>query len=78
MSWKVFGSRAKRLEDPALLRGQARFIDDIRLPETLQPEETVVVEMAFQMGTGRSWTASLAVSGAEKCNGLSGPGQVAP
>ena len=35
MSWKVFGSRAKRLEDPRLLRGNARFIDDIRLPNTL-------------------------------------------
>lgn len=35
MSWKVFGSRAARLEDPALLRGDARFIDDIRLPHTL-------------------------------------------
>ena len=35
MSWKVFGSRAKRLEDPALLRGKARFIDDIRLAGTL-------------------------------------------
>jgi carbon-monoxide dehydrogenase large subunit len=35
MSRKVFGSRAKRLEDPRLLRGKARFIDDIRLPGTL-------------------------------------------
>jgi carbon-monoxide dehydrogenase large subunit len=35
MSWKVFGSRAKRLEDPRLLRGNARFIDDIRLPDAL-------------------------------------------
>jgi carbon-monoxide dehydrogenase large subunit len=35
MSWKVFGSRAKRLEDPRLLRGKARFIDDIRLPDAL-------------------------------------------
>ena len=31
-SRKVFGSRAKRLEDPALLTGRARFIDDIRFP----------------------------------------------
>jgi carbon-monoxide dehydrogenase large subunit len=36
MSGKVFGSRAQRLEDPALLRGQARFIDDIRLANCLQ------------------------------------------
>lgn len=35
MSGKVFGTRAKRLEDPALLRGRAQFIDDMRLPETL-------------------------------------------
>lgn len=35
MSRKVFGSRAKRLEDPTLLRGKARFIDDIRLPDIL-------------------------------------------
>jgi len=35
MSWKVFGSRAKRLEDPRLLRGRARFIDDVRLDGTL-------------------------------------------
>jgi len=35
MSRKVFGTRAKRLEDPALLRGRAQFIDDIRLPGTL-------------------------------------------
>ncbi len=32
-SRKVFGSRAKRLEDPALLTGRARFVDDIRLPD---------------------------------------------
>ena len=35
MSWKVFGTRAKRLEDPKLLRGHANFIDDIKLPEML-------------------------------------------
>ncbi len=35
MSRKVFGSRALRLEDPALLIGAGRFIDDIRLPDTL-------------------------------------------
>jgi carbon-monoxide dehydrogenase large subunit len=36
MAWKVFGTRAKRLEDPTLLRGEANFIDDIRLPGMLQ------------------------------------------
>ncbi len=32
MSAKVFGNRVKRVEDPALLRGTARFVDDIKLP----------------------------------------------
>ena len=30
MAWKIFGTRAKRLEDPSLLRGKANFIDDIQ------------------------------------------------
>ena len=30
-----FGAAVKRKEDPALLRGEARFIDDIQLPGTL-------------------------------------------
>ena len=29
--WKVFGSREKRLEDPSLLRGVGRFLDDIQV-----------------------------------------------
>ncbi len=29
---KVFGARIKRREDPALLRGRGRFVDDIHLP----------------------------------------------
>jgi len=32
---EVFGARVKRVEDPALLRGRGRFIDDIRLPGML-------------------------------------------
>lgn len=36
MAWKVFGKRVARLEDPKLLRGEAHFIDDIRLPAALQ------------------------------------------
>ena len=36
MSWKIFGEPVRRLEDPTLLRGEARFIDDIRLPNSLQ------------------------------------------
>ena len=31
----MFGRRIARLEDPALLRGRARFVDDIRLPGML-------------------------------------------
>lgn len=32
MSTRTFGHSTPRLEDPALLRGQGRFVDDIRLP----------------------------------------------
>ena len=32
MSEKIATTGAKRLEDPALLRGEARFIDDIAVP----------------------------------------------
>ena len=32
---EVFGARIKRIEDPALLRGRGRFVDDIRLPGML-------------------------------------------
>jgi carbon-monoxide dehydrogenase large subunit len=35
MAWKVFGTRAKRLEDPSLLQGHAQFIDDINFPDML-------------------------------------------
>ena len=35
MANKVFGNRVKRLEDPALLTGRGKFIDDVRLPGTL-------------------------------------------
>ena len=31
----VFGQRVKRLEDPALLRGRGRYVDDIHLPDML-------------------------------------------
>ena len=33
MGAKLFGARVKRLEDPALLRGEGRFVDDIGLPD---------------------------------------------
>jgi carbon-monoxide dehydrogenase large subunit len=35
-STRIVGHRARRIEDPALLRGAGRFIDDIRLPGMLQ------------------------------------------
>jgi aerobic carbon-monoxide dehydrogenase large subunit len=35
MGAKHFGARVKRLEDPALLAGRGRFIDDIKLPGLL-------------------------------------------
>ena len=36
MRGNVFGTSVKRLEDPALLRGRARYIDDITLPGMLE------------------------------------------
>mgnify|MGYP002653886504 CR=1 FL=1 len=35
MGAKHFGARIARLEDPALLTGQGRFVDDIPLPGLL-------------------------------------------
>ena len=35
MGAKHFGARVKRLEDPALLAGRGRFVDDIKLPGML-------------------------------------------
>jgi carbon-monoxide dehydrogenase large subunit len=35
MGAKLFGARVKRLEDPALLTGRGRYVDDIRLPGAL-------------------------------------------
>ncbi len=36
MAGKIFGTSAKRLEDPSLLRGRARFIDDLSPPGLVQ------------------------------------------
>src|SRR5436190_5237352 len=36
MGAKHFGARVARLEDPALLTGRARFVDDIKLAGTLE------------------------------------------
>src|SRR5271163_2772450 len=35
MGAKHFGARVKRLEDPALLAGRGRFVDDVKLPGLL-------------------------------------------
>ena len=35
MGAKHFGARVKRLEDPALLSGRGRFVDDLKLPGLL-------------------------------------------
>jgi aerobic carbon-monoxide dehydrogenase large subunit len=35
MGVKHFGARVKRLEDPALLAGRGRFVDDVKLPGAL-------------------------------------------
>jgi carbon-monoxide dehydrogenase large subunit len=36
LSAKTFGKNVRRLEDPDLLRGKGRFVDDIHLPNMLQ------------------------------------------
>src|SRR5690348_12806608 len=36
MGARQFGARVKRLEDPALLTGRGRFVDDVKLPGTLE------------------------------------------
>ncbi len=35
MSRRYFGESLKRIEDPPLVRGRARFVDDLRMPGTL-------------------------------------------
>ena len=35
MGAKHFGARVQRLEDPALLAGRGRFVDDVKLPGVL-------------------------------------------
>ena len=62
MNGKVVGRRVERLEDADLLRGTARFIDDIRLPGML--------EAAFV----RSAHAHAAIRGIDKTAALALPG----
>ena len=35
MGAKHFGARVARLEDPALLSGRGRFVDDVKIPGVL-------------------------------------------
>jgi aerobic carbon-monoxide dehydrogenase large subunit len=35
MGAKLFGARVKRVEDPALVAGRGRFVDDVKLPGVL-------------------------------------------
>ena len=35
MGAKLFGARVQRLEDPALVTGRGRFVDDVKLPGVL-------------------------------------------
>ena len=35
MGARQFGARVPRVEDPALLTGRARFVDDVKLPDLL-------------------------------------------
>ena len=35
MGAKHFGARVQRIEDPALLQGKGRFVDDVKIPGTL-------------------------------------------
>jgi carbon-monoxide dehydrogenase large subunit len=64
-SGKVQGASVARLEDPALLRGQGRFVDDIRLPGMLHA--------AFV----RSPHAHAAIRGIDKTAALALPGVTA-
>ena len=62
MSAKTFGENVRRLEDPALLRGKGRFVDDIHLPGMLHA--------AFV----RSPHAHAAIRGIDKTAALALPG----
>ncbi|MGE4218303.1 MAG: xanthine dehydrogenase family protein molybdopterin-binding subunit [Alphaproteobacteria bacterium] len=58
----VFGSSVPRLEDPALLRGKGRFVDDIRLPGMLHAA-FVRSPHAHALIRGIDKTAALALEG---------------
>ena len=54
-----FGQPVRRIEDPALLKGQGRFSDDIHLPEML---EASFVRSAFAHANIRSIDTAAAVA----------------
>ena len=58
----MFGERVRRIEDTALLRGEARFADDIRLPDMLHAC-FVRSPMAHASFTSIDATAALALDG---------------
>jgi carbon-monoxide dehydrogenase large subunit len=61
-SRKLFGSRVKRLEDPALISGRGQFVDDLRLPDMLQAA-FVRSPHAHATITGIDKSAALALDG---------------
>ena len=62
MGVKQFGARVQRLEDPALLTGRGRFVDDLAQPGTLQAA-FVRSPHAQARGRGIDAAAALAVPG---------------
>ena len=61
----MFGARVKRIEDPALLRGRGRFIDDIHLPDLLHAA-FVRSPHAHARIRGLDATAALAMPGVHR------------
>jgi aerobic carbon-monoxide dehydrogenase large subunit len=70
-SQRFVGSRAKRIEDPTLLRGKGRYIDDIKLPDLLQccfvrsPHAHALVK-AIKLEAARDLPGVVAVLGANQ------------
>src|SRR6185436_10429438 len=58
----MFGARVKRIEDPALLRGRGRFVDDITFPDLLHAA-FVRSPLAHARVRGIDKTAALALPG---------------
>ena len=81
MSTRSFGKRAKRLEDPRLLRGKALFVDDVAVPD---PLHVAFVRSSFahgrirgiDVGSAREAPGVVAVLTAEDLGALWAPGPV--